>query len=558
VKKSGIFILIFSFVFSINAQDNFIHKGNLNYHFAQRYEILSGKMNQNTDLAAGSFTRMQLVNNMTILSKVDSFNQSYIFKESTELLENTKRRNKLNLYQREAFFYSYTDPNHSEPTYSIHLNPILGLEIGQDRANMERGFLYKNTRGAEIRGFVGNKNRVNFYSSVTENQMLLPSFSDYYSDSIGVVPGQAFWKPFKDRGYDFFEAKGYIWFNINKHIETRFGHDRIQWGNGIRSLILSDVSPNNLFLQFNTKVGKFHYQNYFVQFKDKEFGPLSGSTLVGNKYGTFHRLGINLRKNINIGLYEAIVFDRSDPTDEKGFDLNYLNPIIFYRAIEQNQGSRDNAMMGLDFKWNIFKKMQIYSQFVLDEFKLNEIRNQTGWWANKFSFQAGYKYINVANVKNLDFELEYNTVRPFTYSHFRTGGSWTNFNQAIAHPLGANFRELVSKIHYQPFPRLHIQIGAMYAMKGEDSLQTNKNYGGNIHTTYSNRIREYDNYTTQGLKNNLLILNSNISYMFYHNMFVDLRYYYRFQQLDSNNFYTHWGSVGLRINLDYKLHDYYF
>jgi hypothetical protein len=215
-------------------------------------------------------------------------------------------------------------------------------------------------------------------------------------------------------------------------------------------------------------------------------------------------------------------------------------------------------MMGIDFKWNIFKKMQIYSQFVLDEFKINEIRNQTGWWANKFSFQAGYKYINVANIKNLDFELEYNTVRPFTYSHFRTGGSWTNFNQAIAHPLGANFRELVSKIHYQPFPRLHIQLGAMYAIKGEDSMQTNKNYGGNIYTTYSNRVREYDNYTTQGLKNYLLILNSNISYMVYHNMFVDLRYYYRFQQLDSNNFYTHWGSVGLRINLDYKLHEYYF
>ena len=44
---------------------------------------------------------------------------------------------------------------------------------------------------------------------------------------------------------------------------------------------------------------------------------------------------------INIGLFESIVFSRPNH-----FELQYLNPVIFYRTVEQMVGSPDNAMIG--------------------------------------------------------------------------------------------------------------------------------------------------------------------------------------------------------------------
>ena len=56
----------------------------------------------------------------------------------------------------------------------------------------------------------------------------------------------------------------------------------------------------------------------------------------------------------------------------RGFDVNYLNPIIFYRAIEFETGQdAGNAILGASakYKWN--DKINLYSQFILDEFSLS-------------------------------------------------------------------------------------------------------------------------------------------------------------------------------------------
>jgi hypothetical protein len=57
--------------------------------------------------------------------------------------------------------------------------------------------------------------------------------------------------------------------------------------------------------------------------------------------------------------------------------------------------------------------------------------------------QLGAKYINALGIKNLDLQLEYNRVRPFTYSHRDSVANYTHYNQPMAHPLGANFSETI-------------------------------------------------------------------------------------------------------------------
>ncbi len=47
--------------------------------------------------------------------------------------------------------------------------------------------------------------------------------------------------------------------------------------------------------------------------------------------------------------------------------------------------------------------------------------------------------MDMFSVKNLDFQVEMNVMRPYTYSHNDTVANWSNYNQPLAHPFGANF-----------------------------------------------------------------------------------------------------------------------
>ncbi|MEI2748606.1 MAG: hypothetical protein V9E88_07610 [Ferruginibacter sp.] len=112
----------------------------------------------------------------------------------------------------------------------------------------------------------------------------------------------------------------------------------------------------------------------------------SGDSLLRRKYSAMHHLSMNVTKWLNVGLFEGVMFGRKDH-----FDFQYLNPIIFYRHIEGTVGSPDNAVAGIDFKANAFKRFQFYGQWLLDEFILSKVRNSPTNWVNKFGIPAGRK-----------------------------------------------------------------------------------------------------------------------------------------------------------------------
>jgi hypothetical protein len=234
-------------------------------------------------------------------------------------------------------------------------------------------------------------------------------------------------------------------------------------------LFLSDFSNNALFLRLNTRIWKLNYQNLFMELVNAHGRGFDD--LLGKKYATIHHLDIGVTKWLNIGLFEAIVFGR-----ENRFEFGYLNPVIFYRAIEQQNGSADNAMTGMDFKANVARKFQFYGQLMLDELKLSELSKS--WWANKFGLQLGGKYIDAFGVQNLDLQAEFNRVRPFTYSHYDSIANFTHDNQPLAHPLGASFNEVIGQVRYQFAPRWMFQAMAVAYKQGRDTSA--ENFGSNI------------------------------------------------------------------------------
>ena len=159
-------------------------------------------------------------------------------------------------------------------------------------------------------------------------------------------------------------ANAYVGARISPHVNLELGHGRNFIGNGIRSLFLSDFSNDYFYLKLNARVWKFQYQSIFAEL----IRPVQASRdiLLPKKYFAAHYFNFHVTDNFDIGLFETVVFAR-----ENQFELQYLNPVILYRTVEGAIGSPDNVLIGLDIKWNLWKKYSLYSQFVLDEFKVS-------------------------------------------------------------------------------------------------------------------------------------------------------------------------------------------
>jgi hypothetical protein len=211
-----------------------------------------------------------------------------------------------------------------------------------------------------------------------------------------------------------------------------------------------------------------------------------------------HTLSLNL-KNFNITFFENVVWQGTDTNRFRGFEPAYLNPVIFYRPQEYQQGSSDNVMMGLNASYIFPKKLQVYGQLALDEFYLKEIRAGKGWWANKQAWQLGIYALDFLGIKNLNLRLEYNEAKPYTYSHGSPAQNYAHYGMPLAHPFGANFREFVGQLRFSK-GKWMILFHQVYAEIGKDSLSAKSNVGQNIFLSYTTHSKEYGNYTLQGIR----------------------------------------------------------
>jgi hypothetical protein len=279
----------------------------------------------------------------------------------------------------------------------------------------------------------------------------------------------------------------------------------------------------------------------------------AGDKLLDKKYMAMHHLSMNVAPWLNVGVFEAIVFGRKNH-----FDFTYLNPVIFLRLAEQQNGSADNAFVGIDLKANVARRLQLYGQLMLDEFFLKEVRASNGWWANKFALQVGGKYINAFGLKNLDLQGELNIVRPFTYSHYDSVANYTHYNQPMAHPLEANFVEAVGIARYQPHPKWTTMARLIVWKQGVDTGSSN--VGTSIFV--GNAYRPAGDYGYQlpngprgtGINTQLLV-----SYEVKENLFLEATALVRNMQYGINALADRNTSVftaGIRMNMFRREYDY--
>lgn len=96
----------------------------------------------------------------------------------------------------------------------------------------------------------------------------------------------------------------------------------------------------------------------------------------------------------------------------------------------------------------------------------------------RMGWQAGIKYFDVGGVKNLNFQAEYNSVRPYSYQGQDSAIGYYHYNQSLGHPMGANFNEFLVMLNYQ-YKRVYASYKMSYIQTAADS-SIYQNFGNNI------------------------------------------------------------------------------
>ncbi|WP_417885196.1 gliding motility protein RemB [Zunongwangia sp.] len=442
----------------------------------------------------------------------------------------------------------------------------LGLQIGKDFKDDSQDYTYNNSRSLIFQGGLGK--HLNFYTVVYENQGRFAGYYNEWANSLkpfggdpAIIPGRGVAKEFSGDAYDYPVAEAYLSYSPSKYFNFQFGHGKNFIGDGYRSLFLSDVASPSPYFKINTTFWKMKYTNTWMSLRDVR-PEVTENGSFRTKYMANHYLSLNVTKRLNIGLFESVIWQNDN---DRGFDVNYLNPVIFYRAIEFSTGSKGgNAIIGLSGKYKVNDKLNVYSQLIIDEFSTSDIFGGTKSWKNKLGYQLGLKYYNAFNVPNLFLRLEYNQVRPYTYSHRLEVLNYGHNNQSMAHLWGANFREFIAIARYKK-DRWYGSAKFIIGKRGFDfsDSENSVSYGGNIYRTYQDRPFDEGVKIGQGNTANSFFGRLEAGYIV--NPETNLKFFgsfiYRDFKVDTNTALnsdqtTPWLSFGIRTDIFNWYYDY--
>lgn len=392
------------------------------------------------------------------------------------------------------------------------IDPLFNFQGADDRGDSARKTTL-NTRGFIVQGGIGYK--FSFTTSFYENQATFPYYVDNFIQATNVIPGQGRGKTlnsatgssFYSNGYDFDIAESDLSFSPSKYFNFQLGQGKNFIGDGYRSLLLSDNSFDYPFFKMTSTFGKFQYTDMYCLLLDLSNDTISKAGVEGlfqRKAASFQYLSWDVTKRLEWGFFQGLIWQASNyVTNKQSYNLNYFDPVIGVNALRYGLGgSPNNVLIGSTLKYKVTRNILAYGQLVANDLgPAQSIQNKTG-------FQAGMKYYNHLG----ELLIEYNQVRPYTYMDNNADENYTNYNQALADPLGANFKELIASvnIHLAKHFALHLQVN--YAIIGEDGSHTNN--GNNL--LLSDTIFTKNQTTAamgQGVKGALNYADGHISYL---------------------------------------------
>lgn len=454
--------------------------------------------------------------------------------------------------------------------FQIGFSPQVLMSAGYDFANKD--FVFETGIGGVLHANLGKKVTAQF--SYMEYWGQPNAYVQDFMDERNVVPGFRKVKRVGDTyNSRFFE--GYLSYTPVKNFNIQAGYGKQFWGDGYRSMMLSDNAPHAPYLKLTTNFWRIKYVYLFnimrsnpYDFETRSFDFSKFST----KMGVYHYLSVDIAKWMQFGFFEGVMWENTDSLGRKrGVEWNYFNPVAFIRPVEFALGSPDNVILGFNMKFKAKDRNQFYTQFVLDDLDVGKIRGGKkiglrNFYRTKFAIQIGHKVHDAFGVKNLNFRTEWNMARPYTYAHKEPGQNYAHMNQELAHPLGANFWEI---IHITDFTKNNFFLNTkfQFARMGMDDPDTTKLINPFIHT--GNNIfpsdfeigdlnTAYNNPFLQGVPTNLISTHISMGYVINRqlDLSVSMDYLFRSKKSELMSSKTHYLGVTFKTNLFNRYTDF--
>jgi hypothetical protein len=396
-----------------------------------------------------------------------------------------------------------------------------------------------NTRGYEITGNLSEK--FYFETAFYENQGRFGGYTDSFIRKYRVIPGQGGYKNVGDgKGFDFSASNARLVYMPSKHFAFDLGYGKNFIGDGHRSLLLSDWSFNYPYLKTSVTYGKFQYNVMWSQYI------VDRNPAYNNKQGYYRKWGQTFlvdwqpTHRLSLSVFETVMWPDQDSMRNKDISASLFSPIIFVHGNQSPSGVHNNVIAGANIKYRVFDHTHLYGQFALD--------GTGSGWQNRYALQLGIRSGNTFGVNNFNTQVEANIARPYTYA---TNTPFTNYqhnNQALAHPLGANFKEglVIAEYTYKSW---RLRAESFIAKYGADSA-ANANYGHDIFKMVDTRSVSDDVSIGQGLSTKIFYADLRLAYILNPatNMRIETGFTFRNEKNDVVFFKDRIFYIGIRMS----------
>lgn len=354
--------------------------------------------------------------------------------------------------------------------FSFWVDPYINFELGMENGKR----LYKNTRGYIARGDIGKN--FSFESSFCENQAVFPTHVDSFVQLMGVAPGQGRVKSFKNNGYDFAMASGYVSYSFLKHFNVQAGHGKHFVGDGYRSVLLSDNAFNYPFLRATATFGKWQYTQLYAQLMNMNKGntqtPKYTEPLYQKKAGSFQLLNYAPFKWLQVGFFQGLMWQAADSMNRQHFNAYYFNPVIGVSTAAYGlYNSNYNVMAGLNIRFNFLKSYSVYLQLAQQD-AFNQIDN----------LQLGFKAYEPFGAKRLFVQVELNHFDIEPYPNWYETQNYIHYNQSLAYPFAYdNIIGAWGDNYYAPPDNVNEVVGIVNYRLHDFAIEMKYNYVINHH-----------------------------------------------------------------------------
>ncbi|KGE14329.1 hypothetical protein [Sphingobacterium deserti] len=341
--------------------------------------------------------------------------------------------------------------------HSFYADFLPDFVIGRQTGTNDKT-LWTNSRG--VQAGLSIKDKFTFYFSFFETQARFPTHIDSAATALGGLPGQGFSKNIPTHEFDWMNTTANLNYKVSDAFMVSLAYDKMHIGEGYRSVLLSDNPYNFTHAKFSGTVNRFQYNSVWAYMLDRRNPRIYNPNSVdierfGNasKYASFHYIDYLASSKLTLGLFHSLIWSRYSESSDK----------------------KVNGGLGLNVKYQPWDKYIIYGQAFADDLgKISFSKDGD----RRMAYQLGAKTYDFLSVENLNISAEFNQASPYTYQHPNNRLNYSSDGDPLAHPNGANFREVLGIATYR-WKRWDVYGQSMFARYGDDATAAD-NFGGDI------------------------------------------------------------------------------